>query len=168
MAHCLLWTIVLIYWQDTENRTQKQSQKWNYITWTLFYLLFCEAVDLLAARKSSCSLRFLYMCSKILKVKSWQKHNMNKECIEKIWVVGKCFEDILKSTCVMNMHGKILKKERKNTKKQRNKKNQNVAIVYSTFHKGARPAHFHITQTKSLFNWCLYMIQLSLLWLWCH
>lgn len=118
MAHCLLWTIVLIYWQDTENRTQKQSQKWNYITWTLFYLLFCEAVDLLAARKSSCSLRFLYMCSKILKVKSWQKHNMNKECIEeKIWVVGKCFEDILKSTCIMNMHGKIFKKEeRKNTK----------------------------------------------------
>lgn len=54
---------------------------------------------------------------------------MHKECIEKIRVVGKCFEDILKSTCVMNMHGKILKKERKNTKKQRNKKTQNVAIV---------------------------------------
>lgn len=30
MAHCLLWTIVLICWQDTENRTQKQSEKWNY------------------------------------------------------------------------------------------------------------------------------------------
>lgn len=59
---------------------------------------------------------------------------MHKECIEKIRVVGKCFEDVLKSTCVMNMHGKILKKERKNTKKQRNKKTQNVAIVYSTFH----------------------------------
>lgn len=42
---------------------------------------------------------------------------MYKECIEKIRVVGKCFEDILKFICVMNMYGKILKKERKNIKK---------------------------------------------------
>lgn len=79
---------------------------------------------------------------------------MHKECIEQIHVVvGKYFEKIFKSTCIMNMHGKIKKKkERKNTKKQRNKKTQNVAIVYSTFHKGAQPEHFHITQTKSLFN----------------
>lgn len=42
---------------------------------------------------------------------------MNKECIEKIWVVGKCFEDILKFICIMNMYGKIFKKEeRKNIK----------------------------------------------------
>lgn len=75
------------------------------ITWTLFYLLFYETVDLLAARKSSCIVLDFYC--KILKVKSWQKHNMHKECIEKIRVVGKCFEDILKSTCIMNMHGKI-------------------------------------------------------------
>lgn len=78
---------------------------------------------------------------------------MHKECIEKIRVVGKCFEDVLKSTCIMNMHGKILKKkEEKHQKTKKQKKPQNVAIVYSTSHKGARPAHFHITQTKSLFN----------------
>lgn len=45
----------------------------------------------------------------------------------------------------MERFKKKKKKGRKTPKNKETKKPQNIAIVYSTSHKGARPAHFHIT-----------------------
>lgn len=58
---------------------------------------------------------------------------MHKECIEQIHVVvGKYFEKIFKSTCIMNMHGKILKKKKKEkTPKNKETKKPKMLQLYT-------------------------------------
>lgn len=90
---------------------------------------------------------------------------MHKECIEQIHVVVvKYFEDILKSTCILNMLGQILIKKKETTTKNKTKKQknpQNIIFIYSTFQNfNSRVAPFHVIQAESL-NDAINMIKLT-------